>query len=92
MPRRPDVVSTPVRIARERIARFRFARRQFVFVHRRGTDVVKLAPGIPHRVEMKLFEPRALDYKKVCEILKTTGDEAKALQAGGPVVFFFCSR
>ena len=28
------------------------------------------------------FEPRALDYKKVCEILKTTGDEAKALQAG----------
>ena len=28
------------------------------------------------------FEPRALDYKKVCEVLKTTGDEAKALQAG----------
>ena len=24
------------------------------------------------------FEPRALDYKKVCEILKTTGDEAKS--------------
>ena len=29
-----------------------------------------------------LFEPRALDYDKVCQVLEETGDEAKALLAG----------
>ena len=28
-----------------------------------------------------LFEPRALDYDKVCQVLEETGDEAKALLA-----------
>ena len=28
------------------------------------------------------FEPRELDYKKVCEVLEATNDEAKALEAG----------
>ena len=29
-----------------------------------------------------LFEPRAFDYDKVCQVLEETGDEAKALLAG----------